>query len=98
MANIYDVNRMKSGVSGIEKQMKTYHNAKVQMDRIMADLDQKTWDDDNYRRFYNRYQREAKPAAEELEKTIDDIVKLLQQCAKKYSNAIDNGNSRLSSQ
>lgn len=96
MAYKYDPPRMKSGADSIEREIKTFNQLKQSMDSIVSSMSSKSWNDATNRRFVQRYNNDAKKAAEELSKTMSEFASLLKQCAKKYGNAIDNGNSNLS--
>lgn len=96
MANKYDPPQMKSLADAVEKELKVFNQAKHRMDSIVSTMNSEFWDDSTNQRFAARYNREAKKAAEELGKTMCEFASLLKQCAKKYGDAIDNGNSHLS--
>lgn len=96
MAYKYDPPHMKSGADSIEKEIRTFNQIKQNMDSIVHSMSSKSWDDATNRRFVQRYNNDAKKAAEDLSKTMAEFASLLKQCAKKYGNAIDNGNSNLS--
>lgn len=93
MAYKYDPPRMKSGADSIENEINTFNQLKQSMDSIVTSI---AWNDATNRRFVQKYNSDAKKAAEEISKTMSEFASLLKQCAKKYGNAIDNGNSNLS--
>ncbi len=95
MANQYDPPRMKSGADSMERELETLNQIKSNMDSIVDNMSLKLWNDATNQRFGKRYNNEAKKALEELSKTISEFASLLRQCARKYGNAIDNGNSNL---
>lgn len=97
MANKYDPPGMKRGAEAIERELGTFSQLK---ERIITDMDsiaESDFQDETGRRLVQMYKRDAKPAMEELEKTLNDFVSLLKVCAQKFGSAIDNGNSFLSS-
>lgn len=96
MANVYDIEGMKSGKEKIEYELRNFQREKEKLDRIMQTVVNQYFIDDTSRRFIQRYNREAKKNADELEDMLVRFVNFLGQCTKKYSNAIDNGNSNLS--
>lgn len=95
MANQYDPPGMKSGADSMERELETFNQIKSNMDSIVDNMSLKLWNDATNQRFGKRYNHEAKKALEELSKTISEFASLLRQCARKYGNAIDNGNSNL---
>lgn len=97
MANKYDVNSMKSCAASIESQLKAYTQALAALDNLVSGLNTQAWDDETNRRFVQKYNQTARQTALEVEKTISNTAKLMNQSAGRVSNAIDNGNSLLSS-
>lgn len=97
MANQYDTSKMKSGADAISKELETFSAAKRQLNTLVDSMNSKAWNDTTNRQFVSRYGREARVAAEELEAEMHRYAALLKECAKRYANAIDTGNSWLSS-
>lgn len=96
MANKYDPPGMKRGAENIERELQTFTQAKDRISTAMDTIRSTAFDDETGRRLVQMYKQEAKPAMEDLEDTLKDFVSLLKMCAKKFGNAIDNGNSFLS--
>lgn len=97
MANQYDTSKMKSGADAVSKELEAFSAAKHRLNALVDSMDSKSWSDTTNRQFVSRYNREAKAAAEELEAEMYRYAALLRECAKRYANAIDTGNSWLSS-
>ncbi|MCD7838795.1 MAG: hypothetical protein LUG65_07785 [Clostridiales bacterium] len=96
MAKVYyDPARMKSGAEAIEKELKTFNAAR---ERIEIVIDNLPWYDDPTSQSYRkRFNSDARPSMEDAADKMQQYADLLRQASKKYANAIDSGNSNLSS-
>ncbi|KIR01541.1 hypothetical protein P261_00355 [Lachnospiraceae bacterium TWA4] len=95
MSNRYDTEGMKSGASQIESELRNFDSARKEIDRIIETMGANYFRDQLSGQFIRLYRNEAKPAAEDLYKTISNFASLLRECSKRYSDTIDNGNSFL---
>lgn len=91
----YNTNSMKQCAENIDKELSKFNQYKKDIDSIVNSLNQ-NWDDDQNRKYCTKYRQSAAPICEELYKTIQQFSSIMNQCSKKYSTAIDNGNSFLS--
>ena len=91
----FDPNKMKSTAEAIDQKLADFTRAKQNIDTIIRKLSQ-NWDDPSNQRYAFRYNTEAKAEAERAEKLLKDMASLFRQCAKRYGDAIDNGNDGLS--
>lgn len=96
MAKVYyDPARMKSGAEDIEKELKTFNDARQ---RLEETIDRLPWyDDPTSQSFRNRFKSDARPSMEDAADKMQQYADLMRQASKKYANAIDSGNSNLSS-
>lgn len=97
MANKYDPPQMTRCAENIEEELRKFRTAKDNVNSAMSTIREEAFNDDTGRRYVQMYLGEAKPTMEELDRTLSDFVSLMKICAQKFANAIDNGNSYLSS-
>ena len=96
MANEYDLPGMKQVAEQIGQELKTFSEAKDGLSAAMALLGGNFLDETSVL-MIRWYEQEVKPSMEKPEKFLTDFLTLLKECAAKSGNAIDNGNSYLSS-
>ena len=97
MAKVYyDPEQMAKGADSIEKELKKFNAARKRIELKIVNLPNK-WDDASSQRFLSRFNQDAKPSMEDAANMMQKYADLLKQASKRYSNVIDNGNSKLSS-
>ena len=91
----YNVTKMKNCASGMERELTDFRKCRNNINSIISKLSA-NWDDTNNRDFVNKYNRDIKPIAEDLEKFIQSYIEIMRESARRYGSAIDNGNSKFS--
>lgn len=95
MANTYDPPGMRSGAEQISTELSTFTEAMNDIKNVMSFISPTAFDDETGRSLVRLYQKEAVPSMEQTAQTISQFVTLLLTCARKFGNAIDNGNASL---
>ena len=97
MANYYDTARMRECANRISQELHTFETNKRALEQVMNQVSSYAWRDSVSKQFLNRYHREAEPISNDIEKTVRNLAELMQACATRFSNVIDDGNAWLSS-
>lgn len=79
----YDAPKMKSGASDILAELKNFTTAKTEIDQIVTRL-RSNWADENNTNYSNKYNNEAKVAAENVETLMKEFASALQQSGEAY--------------
>lgn len=82
--DIYDTGRMRSCADEIRRELhNNYQKKKEDTDNVVSML-KNNWKDDTNKNYSSKYDREAKTAAENVEKLMEDYAKLLDSAAEEY--------------
>lgn len=96
MANRYDPAAMKQAAERMEQELKRFRTAKNAVISSVSGIQSTAFDSEVGAAFVRIYRQQAQPEMENMEKLLSDFTDLLRACAKKYADAIDNGNAWLS--
>ena len=79
----YNTDKMKQGAQDILAELKTYTTQREVIETNMNNLT-KNWNDSTQKKYDQKYKREAKVAAENIEILMKQYAELLRQAAEKY--------------
>lgn len=79
----YDSQKMRTAAGNISAELTKYKASKEAIDQIIENL-HNNFDDENSTNYCNKYKNEAKVAAENVEKLMNEFVKLLETSASNW--------------
>ena len=90
--NTYDSGKMRGCAQDIRSELKTYNSAKTAVDNIVTKL-RNNWQDTNNTSYTQKYNQEAKIAAENVAKLMNQFAEALESSAaalEKIHNSASN--------